>query len=218
MIEIIRQAKEDGVPDSWITAAQQSPVYKMAMDWKVAFPLHPEYRTLPMVWYIPPLSPIQTAAEKGQVPGEGVIPDVSKLRIPVKYLANMLTAGKEAPVIEGLERMIAMRAYMRARNVEGVDAADVLERVGLDEQTLDDMYRIMALANYEDRYVIPTNHREYAGETPFDNELAFDHRSSCGFSFGNGCSDGVTGSSLFGSPSHKNTMSGKTIPVEVKSK
>jgi nitrate reductase beta subunit len=26
----------------------------MAMEWKVAFPLHPEYRTLPMVWYIPP--------------------------------------------------------------------------------------------------------------------------------------------------------------------
>jgi len=29
-------------------------VYKMAMDWKVAFPLHPEFRTLPMVWYVPP--------------------------------------------------------------------------------------------------------------------------------------------------------------------
>jgi nitrate reductase beta subunit len=35
--------------------ASESPVYKMAMEWKVAFPLHPEYRTLPMVWYIPPL-------------------------------------------------------------------------------------------------------------------------------------------------------------------
>jgi nitrate reductase beta subunit len=37
----------------------------MAMDWKVAFPLHPEYRTLPMVWYVPPLSPIQNAATAG---------------------------------------------------------------------------------------------------------------------------------------------------------
>jgi nitrate reductase beta subunit len=44
-------------------AAQQSPVYKMAMDWKLALPLHPEYRTLPMVWYVPPLSPIQSAAD-----------------------------------------------------------------------------------------------------------------------------------------------------------
>ena len=28
---------------------RNSPVYKMAVDWKVALPLHPEYRTLPMV-------------------------------------------------------------------------------------------------------------------------------------------------------------------------
>ena len=120
--------------------------------------------------------------------------------------------------MNALERMIAMREFMRAKTVEGVDAAELLARVGLDEQTLDDMYRIMALANYEDRYVIPTNHREYAGETPFDNEIAFDHRSACGFSFGNGCSEGATKTSLFGSPTHKNTMSGKSIPLEVKSK
>jgi len=213
---VIAQAKKDGVPDSWLEAARNSPVYKMAMDWKVAFPLHPEYRTLPMVWYIPPLSPIQNAAARGKIPGDGIIPDVTRLRIPVRYLANMLTAGKEGPVITALERMIGMREYMRARTVEGKDATAVLDRVGLDAATVDDMYRIMALANYEDRYVIPTNHREYAGATPFDNELAFDHRSSCGFSFGNGCSGGVTGTSLFGSQTHANTMSGKASPLKVK--
>ena len=209
---VIAQAREDGVPESWITAAQDSPVYKMAMDWKVAFPLHPEYRTLPMVWYIPPLSPIQNAAQQGKLDDAEVIPDVSKLRIPVKYLANLLTAGKEQPVIDGLQRMIAMRAFMRARTVDGDNATGILDQVGLDEQTLDDMYRIMALANYEDRYVIPTNHREYAGKTPFDNEIAFEHRSSCGFSFGNGCSGGASKANLFGSPTHKNTLSGKPHP------
>jgi nitrate reductase beta subunit len=55
--EVIAQARRDGIPENWIEGAQNSPVYKMAIDWKVAFPLHPEYRTLPMVWYIPPLSP-----------------------------------------------------------------------------------------------------------------------------------------------------------------
>jgi len=169
-----------------------------------------------MVWYIPPLSPIQNAAAQGKISGDGVIPDVTRLRIPIKYLANMLTAGKEEPVIGALERMIAMREYMRARTVDGVNATEVLDRVGLDEATLDDMYRIMALANYEDRYVIPTNHREYAGETPFDSELAFAYRSSCGFSFGNGCSGGQSKTSLFGGPTHKNTLSGKSRPAEVK--
>ena len=207
--EVIAQAKKDGVPDSWITAAQQSPVYKMAMDWKVAFPLHPEYRTLPMVWYIPPLSPIQNAAENKQIEMKGVIPDVHKLRIPVKYLANLLTAGKEAPVVHALERMIAMREYMRAKNVEGINDQGILDQVGLDEAMVDDMYHTMAIANYEDRFVIPTNHREYAGETPFDNELAFDTRSSCGFSFGNGCSGGESKTNLFGAKTHANTMNGK---------
>jgi nitrate reductase / nitrite oxidoreductase, beta subunit len=55
----------------------------MAMDWKIAFPLHPEYRTLPMVWYIPPLSPIQNAAEAGAISSKNGMPDVKNLRIPV---------------------------------------------------------------------------------------------------------------------------------------
>ena len=52
---MIAQARKDGVADSVIEAAQKSPVYKLAVDWKLALPLHPEYRTLPMVWYVPPL-------------------------------------------------------------------------------------------------------------------------------------------------------------------
>ncbi len=63
--EVIKAARADGVPEDWIKAAQESPVWKMAMEWKIAFPLHPEYRTLPMVWYIPPLSPIQNAVATG---------------------------------------------------------------------------------------------------------------------------------------------------------
>jgi nitrate reductase beta subunit len=163
----------------------------MAMDWKIAFPLHPEYRTLPMVWYVPPLSPISAAANSGQLGSFGEIPDVSQLRIPLKYLANLLTAGDEAPVKLALERMLAMRAYMRSLVVEKNKNLSVLKQVGLSVAQVEDMYRIMAIANYEDRFVIPTTHREYA-------ENAYDLRGSCGFSFGNGCSDGVSEPSLFG--------------------
>ena len=82
--KVIKQALQDGVPMSVIESAQKSPVYKLAVDWKLALPLHPEYRTLPMVWYVPPLSPIQNAAEAGQVGMDGLIPDVDSLRIPFK--------------------------------------------------------------------------------------------------------------------------------------
>jgi nitrate reductase / nitrite oxidoreductase, beta subunit len=60
----------------------------------------------------------------------------------------------------------------------------------------------MAIANYEDRFVIPTAHRE-------TNEDAYDLRGSCGFSFGNGCSGGTTEANLFGTPKRAKT------PMEV---
>jgi nitrate reductase beta subunit len=189
--DVIAHARADGVPEAWLEAARHSPVYKLAIDWRVAFPLHPEYRTLPMVWYVPPLSPIQSAAAAGAVEVDGLMPDVRSLRIPVRYLANLLTAGDEAPVTLALERMLAMRAFMRAKTVDGVIDHPTAERVGLTAAAIEEMYRVMAIANYEDRFVIPTTHRE-AGED------AFELRGECGFTFGNGCSGGHTEVGLFG--------------------
>ena len=188
---VVEQARRDGVPEAWLEAARRSPVYKMAMEWRVAFPLHPEYRTLPMVWYVPPLSPIQSAAAAGKIGLDGEMPDVRSLRIPVRYLSNLLTAGKDEPVIRALERMLAMRGYMRAKTIDGVLDEAQASRVGLTGQQIEEMYHVMAIANYEDRFVIPTSHREVG-------EDAYDVRGSCGFSFGNGCSGGSSGVDLFG--------------------
>jgi nitrate reductase beta subunit len=154
-----------------------------------------------MVWYVPPLSPISSAANAGQLGANGQIPDVSQLRIPVKYLANLLTAGDTAPVVRALERMLAMRAYQRGKHIEKRENLEVLAQVGLDRGQVEDMYKVMALADYEDRFVIPSTHREYA-------ENAFNVRGGCGFSFGNGCSDGVTDVSLFG------VEKKRTIPIK----
>ncbi|SDB84910.1 nitrate reductase subunit beta [Paraburkholderia lycopersici] len=186
------EALRQGVPQSWLDAAVRSPVYRMACEWKIAFPLHPEYRTLPMVWYVPPLSPIQSAADAGHIGMDGVIPDVASLRIPMRYLANLLTAGDEKPVISALNRMLTMRAYKRAQTVDGVNDNALLKRAGLTEGQVEDMYRIMALASYEDRFVVPSSHKEMV-------EDSFNEKGSCGFSFGNGCSGGVSDGSLFGS-------------------
>jgi nitrate reductase beta subunit len=154
-----------------------------------------------MVWYVPPLSPITAAANAGQVGINGEIPDVNQLRIPVKYLANLLTAGDTAPVVRSLERLLAMRAYQRAKHVDGVTNTAALTQVSLSQAEVEDMYQIMAIANYEDRFVIPTSHREYA-------ENAFNVRGGCGFSFGNGCSEGISETSLFGSEKKR------TIPIK----
>jgi nitrate reductase / nitrite oxidoreductase, beta subunit len=74
-----------------------------------------------------------------------------------------------------------MRAYMRAKTVDGVIDTAVAAKVGLEPEQIEDMYHVMAIANYEDRFVIPTAHRE-------TSEDAYQLRGACGFSFGNGCS------------------------------
>ncbi len=205
--KVIAQAKLDGVTDNVITAAQKSPVYKMAVDWKLALPLHPEYRTLPMVWYVPPLSPIQSAADAGSIGMNGAIPDVDSLRIPVKYLANLLTAGDEKPVRLALKRLLAMRAYKRDEQVEGKLNLDVLEDVGLTETQVQEMYRYLAIANYEDRFVIPSSHRELAKD-------AFPERGGCGFTFGNGCGGGEEETNMFGAKKQTVTMVKKISGVQ----
>ena len=141
--------------------------------------------------------PIQNAAEAGKIGIDGDMPDVKSLRIPVRYLANMLTAGDEAPVISALERMLAMRGYMRAKTVDGVIDLGIAKKVGLDPLQIEDMYKIMALADYEDRFVVPTAHREMSEED------IMGLRGGCGFTDGNGCSTGSSGGKLFGGSKFK---------------
>ncbi len=190
---IIEEAVKQGIPQNVIDAAQRSPVYKLAMDWKLALPLHPEYRTLPMVWYVPPLSPIQSYADAGGLPQTAsILPAVESLRIPVQYLANMLSAGDTGPVLRALKRMMAMRHYKRSQTVEGVTDTRAIEEVGLSVEQVEEMYRYLAIANYEDRFVIPTSHREMARD-------AFPEKNGCGFTFGDGCHGSDTKFNLFNS-------------------
>lgn len=78
----------------------------MIVDWKIALPLHPEYRTLPMVWYIPPLSPIMNTIEgKGSgANADDIFPAIDEMRIPIEYLANLLTAGDTAHIRTTLKK------------------------------------------------------------------------------------------------------------------
>lgn len=104
--EVIAEAEKEGISHEWITAAQNSPVYKLAVEYKMAFPLHPEFRTMSMVWYCPPLSPIMSYFE-GQNAGNNsdmIFPAIEEMRLPIEYLANLLTAGDVAPIKLGLQK------------------------------------------------------------------------------------------------------------------
>jgi nitrate reductase beta subunit len=167
--EIRSEAASQGIPPNFIQAAEISPIYPLAKLWKLALPLHPEYRTLPMVWYVPPISPVVSFAqgeEKGDI--------IDTLRIPVAYLANLLAAGDEAPVRLSLKRLLALRQHMRSLRVEKKVDGEGLEKVGLTVKAAQKMYRLLALSRLNERFVIPT-----AGRT--GKEGPFQTQGTCGF-------------------------------------
>ncbi|MNO31047.1 Respiratory nitrate reductase 2 beta chain [compost metagenome] len=188
--EVIEQARKDGISDEWIEAAQNSPVYKLAIEYKLAFPLHPEYRTLPMVWYVPPLSPIMNYFEgKDSIQNPDMIfPAIEEMRLPIQYLANMLTAGDPEPVKESLQRLAMMRSYMRSTQTGHSFDEGRLERLGLTAHQTEQIYRLLAIAKYEDRFVIPTSHKEsYLDTYHAQGSEGFGMDcGGCGFSGGTG--------------------------------
>jgi nitrate reductase / nitrite oxidoreductase, beta subunit len=156
---VVAEAERAGISQEWIEAAQASPIYKLIVDYQVALPLHPEYRTMPMVWYIPPLSPVvdvlSSTGHDGEDPGN-LFGAIDALRIPVEYLAELFTAGDVGPVRASLQRLAAMRAHMRRVNLGEPIRPEIAESVRLTPAEIEAMYRLLAIAKYEHRYVIPS--------------------------------------------------------------
>jgi len=156
---VVAEAERAGISTEWIEAAQNSPVYRLIVDYQVALPLHPEYRTMPMVWYVPPLSPVVDILGETGHDGENVsnlFGAIDALRIPLDYLAELFTAGEVGPVRAALQRLAAMRAYMRAANLGEEFDETIPESVRLSGDEIESMYRLLAIAKYSDRYVIPS--------------------------------------------------------------
>jgi len=179
--EVVRNAEAEGIPADWIDAAQRSPVWTLAMEHRVALPLHPEYRTLPMVWYVPPLSPVMGMIEGEDSPADpdDVFPAIDSLRIPVRYLSNLLAAGDDDVVRGVLKKLAAMRSYMRTKSIGGPPNVPVAHSVQMEPAALEDLYRLLALAKYGDRFVIPSAHLEFAGEL-------VSQQGACGLEFSGG--------------------------------
>ena len=161
--QVVAQAQANGVPHSWIKAAQESPIWKLITEYEVALPLHPEFRTLPMVWYVPPLSPVVDQVTASGSDGEDhkvLLSAISQMRIPLEYLAGLFTAGDTAPVELALRRLAAMRSYMRDVFVDNPTNEDIPASVGMTPEKVKEMYRLLSIAKYDDRFVIPTAHPE----------------------------------------------------------
>jgi len=145
-----------------------------------------------MVWYIPPLSPVvDIVRDTGHdaEDGENLFAAIEALRIPIEYLAELFTAGDTAPVDAVLRRLAAMRSYMREINLGRPADESLAEAVGMTGVEIQDMFRLLAIAKYDERYVIPPAHAEQAHAL---EELA----TECSLDFEGG--PGMGGSGPFG--------------------
>ena len=170
------EAARQGIPPDWVAAAQRSPVYALAVKHGVALPLHPEYRTLPMVWYIPPLSPVADvvhAAGYDDADPDRVFAAIDSLRIPVEYLASLFTAGRVEPVRQVLRKLAVVRAVMRARQLGLPGDESLPASAGAGPADLDSLFRLLAIAKYDERYVVPAAHAEDAGRLAAQHEQLF---------------------------------------------
>jgi nitrate reductase beta subunit len=102
-----------------------------------------------------------------------VFATIDALRIPIEYLANLFTAGDGEAIRRVLRKLAAVRATQRAGQL-GLDLPDDLpETVGASADDLDDLYRLLAIAKYEERYVVPPAHAEEAGRLMGQHEQLF---------------------------------------------
>lgn len=162
--QIIRKAEQDGVDVKVIDAAQRSPVYKFVKEWHIALPLHPEFRTLPMLFYVPPLLPAPVLLkDDGQSDAPDFFSDPASHRLPVRYLAHLLAADNDEVILKIYRKLYALRLFMRAQAAgEEEDLAERLREADTTAGELREIYRLTALAGFYERHVIPPFLREKA--------------------------------------------------------
>ncbi len=203
--EIIAAAKANGVSDSTIKSAQLSPVYRFVKEWGMALPLHPEFRTLPMLFYVPPLLPVMASVSEARAADqkskmapmakkweddwlyntstEELWGTIDQVRFPIQYMANMFGAGDGARVTEVLKKLMAVRIHRRDVTVGDMKPAKVkatLADVNLTPEQADEIYTLSTLARFDQRFVIPPAHREQAIEML---DFTGDAKGSVGFGF-----------------------------------
>jgi nitrate reductase beta subunit len=166
--EVVARARENGIDDHQIEAARKSPVFQYVKRWCIALPLHPEFRTLPMLFYVPPLLPVTGLMADGLYDNSGdFFSSLESARLPLRYMANLFTAGDEEQIAAVYRKLIAVRIYKRAQTVGDIPADRVtktLEEARTTPEEVEAIYHLTSLAGFNERFVIPPFSREAAIE------------------------------------------------------
>jgi len=180
--KVLAEARQAGIPEQVLQAAQKSPVYKFVKEWGVALPLHPEFRTLPMLFYVPPMLPVISKENQGrQKLADEFFTSLEQARLPIKYLAGLFAGGNEEEVKAVYRKLIAVRMQRRSVSVGDLpetEAGKAAEVAGLTDDQINALYRMTALTRIKERIVVPPMLREQAIEAGMDPE---EYKQGMGF-------------------------------------
>jgi nitrate reductase beta subunit len=180
--QVLAAARKSGVPELVIEAAQRSPVYKFVKEWGIALPLHPEFRTLPMLFYVPPLLPVLSKENQGtQQLADDFFTSLEQARLPIQYLAGMFAGGNADEVKAVYRKLIAVRLKRRQQSVGDLQADEVekaCELAGVSTAAVDAIFRMTAKTRIKERIVVPPMLREQAIEAGMDPE---EYKQGMGF-------------------------------------
>ncbi|MCB9223160.1 MAG: nitrate reductase subunit beta [Crocinitomicaceae bacterium] len=184
--KVIEAARKNGIHDSTIKAAQESPVYKFVKEWGIALPLHPEFRTIPNLFYVPPMLPAMAQVDENsnyQTASTDLFPKVDQNRVPVKYLASLFSNGDTQVITDVYQKLLSVKYHRRNETVGDLsndEVAELMAKAKVDKHTANAIFRLTSLATFEERFVIPPAHREESIEML---EATADAKGETGFGF-----------------------------------
>ncbi len=190
--KIMQEARKNGISDEFIDAAQKSPIYKYVKEWKLALPLHVEYRTMPMLFYVPPLLPVMGKFDNGHYenPVDQFFSSLEKSRLPIKYLAKLFSAGNVEHIEYVMKKLMAVRYYKRTQEIGDLDLVSMskfMREGNVTPSEAEEIYSLTALPTIYDRFVLAPIQREeamtgqaMAGQPSCSPELC---KGSCGLGF-----------------------------------
>ena len=99
------------------------------------------------------------------------------MRIPVAYLAQLLTAGDTAAIERVLGVLLELRTYMRTKQT----GEPLPEGLTHDAETYEAMYRLLGIAKRRDRFNIP------AGVQDVSQDKLRELQGTAGYACPGGC-------------------------------
>ena len=127
---------------------------------------------------VPPLGPVLAKVENGVYDNVAtaearlgpLMSSLERSRIPLRYMASLLSGGNEEIIRDVYKKLVAVRVYMRSKKVKDIPQEEVQRALAEGKTTAEEVeaiWRLTSMPTFEERFVVPAMERETAVESLF---------------------------------------------------